>query len=459
MPRGDLAGGHGGAPVTRGLRRTVARTARVIGALALAGLATAGGARPAEAQAWLRWEQNARALALGGAGAGRADDASAVFFHPAGITHLYGSNAQVGGALAAGTARFNAFGAADGEQEGRAEFDGALYLTHAIAARVTAGLAVNSPWGLETAWENPDAFVGRFRATESRLGAVLFNPILAWQLDPAWSVAAGVDVLHATFELARVEQDPALSALGGGGPIALARARLNLDGTGIGWNAAVAFHPAPAFAAGLQFRDEIPVDFNGIAAFTVVAPAELRAFPRPGHDQTIGAFLDATYVAQTARTALVFPRQAAVGAAYAPLDRLRVAAELQWVQWSAADDLALAFADTTLADTVGFDYHDVWTLRAGAEYRVRPDLLARLGVARRPSPAPATAVTPLLPDADRLSLSAGIGYSWRTIDFDLGYRLTFLDDRQGAAFPGSPAADGVYESLEHDLAISISRQL
>ncbi|MFN2384435.1 MAG: OmpP1/FadL family transporter [Gemmatimonadota bacterium] len=430
---------------------------RALGILALAAVATTGAARPAVAQAWLRWEQNARVLALGGAGAGLADDASAVFFHPAGITHLFGSQAQIGGALAAGSARFNAFGAADAEQEDRAEFDGALYLTHAVAARVTAGLAVNSPWGLEASWENPDAFVGRFRATESRLGSVLFNPVLAWQLDPAWSVAAGIDVLHATFDLARLEQDPAISAFGGGGPLALARARLNLDGTGIGWNAAVAYHPSSTLAAGLQYRDEIAVNFNGVAAFTIVAPADLRPFPRPGHDQTIGAFLDATFVPQTTRTALVFPRQAALGATWAPFDRWRVAAELQWVQWSAADGLLLAFADTTLADTMAFDFHDVWTLRAGVEYRLRPDLLARLGVARRPSPAPARAVTPLLPDADRLSLSTGIGYTWNLIDIDLGYRLTLLDDRQGAAFPGPPAADGVYASLEHDLALSISR--
>lgn len=414
----------------------------------------------ARAQAYLRWDQAARPAAMGGAAQALSDDPSAVFFSPAGIVHIPGTAVQAGGFMSVDEARFRAFGGGAFDRDESPAFEGSIYLTHTVAERLTAGLGVNSPWGLSVEWTNPNAFIGRFRAVENHLGSIQFNPVLAYGPAGPWSAALGIDVLSANMDWVRFEQDPALSALGGTEPIDLARTEIESDGTGVGWNAAVLYRPSERFSAGAQYRGEIDLDVNGRADFTIVAPDELRAILLPGREVTVGALLDARYVDQLARSALTFPAIAVLGATYRPVDQLRVAADVQWTGWSQVDSLALAFSDTALAEGIALGYENAWSARWGAELEVRPGLQLRIGYAWHESPVPTASVTPLVPDAGRDSYSAGVGFHLGGTAVDLAYRLTRLDDREGVAFPeNAHSPDGIYESVSHRIGISLSRRL
>ncbi|CAN5275632.1 outer membrane protein transport protein [soil metagenome] len=416
------------------------------------------GVPAARAQAYLRWDQSARPVALGGAAAALAEDPSAVFYNPAGIVHLPGTHLQAGGTLAVDEARFRAFGGSAFARDEAPVFDGALYATHTVAERLTGGLGINAPWGLSVEWQDPDVFVGRFRSVESRLGTVQFNPVLAYGPVGSWSAALGVDVLDATFDLARFEQDPALSALGGTAPIALAETVLDMGGTAFGWNTALMYRPSERFTAGAQFRSEIEIDLSGRTDFTVVAPADLRVIVLPGRETTVGALLDARYVDQVARSMLTFPALGVAGISYRPVAELLIVVDAQWVGWEAVESIALAFADTALAELLPLDYEDAWAVRWGAELEYRPGLFLRLGYAWQESPAPSPAVTPLLPDAGRDTYSAGFGFDWEGTAVDLAYRVSVLDDREGVAFPeNTRPADGIYEGVSHRIGVSLSR--
>ena len=68
-------------------------------------------------------------------------------------------------------------------------------------------------------------------------------------------------------------------------------------------------------------------------------------------------------------------------------------------------------------------------------------------------------MTPLFPDAEREALSGGASFRVRGIELEAAYRLTVLDDREGVALPSTTtAADGVYESTEHDISIAVVRR-
>lgn len=408
-------------------------------------------------QAFLRWDQGARALGVGGAVSGLSDDSSALFFNPAGIAFLPGTQLQVGAALNGGSGSFSTFGDGEFSRGIGFNFDGSFYITHEIAERVTGGLAVNSPWGFKTEWDAPTDFVGRFRSADSQLRSLNVNPVLALRASPTWSLAAGIAVLGAGLDLARYEQDPAVSALGGGGPIGLAKTQMSLEGVSIGWNAGVTFRPNDEIWLGAQYRSDLEMSLNGVAVIQVIAPEDLRGFISSGGDRTLGERFDETFVDQNARTFIVFPRNVAFGAAVRPIQPLRLMFDAQWIQWSANDTLAFAFSDSTLDSQTALLYEDTWTIRLGAEYWYRSDLAFRIGYAHEPSPAPTSGVTPMLPDADRNSLSFGAGLLRSPWVVDLAYRLGLASGRDGVAFPeNDEAADGRYDATDHRLAVSLS---
>jgi long-chain fatty acid transport protein len=364
----------------------------------------------------------------------------------------------VGGVLGAQDAAFDAFGAADVEAEARFAASPAFYATHAIAAAWTGGLSLSEPWRAEVEWGDGADFVGRFRATEASLRGLVFNPVLAWRPVPEWSVAAGIAVLEASFHLERVEQDPRISALGGAGPIPLAHGVLDLESTGVGWNAAAHWRPNDELSAGIQFRSRVTASLSGQADFTLVATEEVRQLRLPTGER-VGVFLDRTYVDQTARTRFVFPAILVGGVAWSPISPVVLDADLQWTGWDSVEEIAIAFGDTVLGDTTPLDYDDAWSVRVGAEVQPEGPFRFRVGFAREWSPAPFGAVTPLLPDADRSAVTFGGGARWRGYDVDLGYRLTVLENREGVAFPlNATDADGVYESVEHTVAASVTRR-
>lgn len=410
------------------------------------------------AQAYLQWDHAARALGMGGAAVALADDPTAAFYSPAAIVWLPSTQLQIGGVVGSRGASFDAFGAADSDADAGVDAFPSLFVTHAIAANWSGGFSVTQPWRARVAWNSPADFVGRFHATESELSGFVLNPVVAWRPAGPLSVAVGLALVESSFRVERFEQDPRISALGGGGPIELARSIYDLEATSIGWNAAVHWRPTDELSAGVQFRSQVDADMSGSVDFTLVASDQVRGLRLPSGER-VGAFLDRTYVAQDARSQLVFPAIVVGGAAWSPIPPLRLVADLQWIGWSDVDAIAIALTDTTLGSATPLGYDDSWALRLGAEAHPNEMFRVRVGFARAGSPAAFGAVNPILPDAARSSLSLGAGTRWHEIDLDVGYRLSVLEDREGVAFPANDSvADGIYESVEHAFGIAATRR-
>ncbi len=426
-----------------------------VAAAFLLGLPVAG-----SSQAFLRTDLSARAMAMGGASAGSVGDAGAVYHHAAGIVHLPGTQVLATGFVSSDETRLRLFGDRGFDEEDGPRFDGAFYVTHQIAQQVTGGVAVTEPWYLDVDWERPATFAGRFHASDARLRSVDVKPVVAIGPIGRWSLALGVDALHADLDMERFEQDPALSALGGGEPISLARTTIRSDATGVGWNASLAFRPDPRVTLGARFDSEIEVVFNGFADFAVVAPTELRDVVLPDLETTVGNLLAERFTAQPVRVPFVFPRRAAAGLSARPYRRLELAVDAAWTDWDAVDSLAVLYADTLLDESTPWPQRGAWSVRVGTELETRSGMLIRLGYAWEESRGAGPTATPVAPAAGSDTFAAGVGLLWSGLTLDLAYRLTLFDDAEGVAFPeNSTVADGVYEGLEQRLAIGVSRAL
>lgn len=427
-----------------------------LASVALAALLAAAG--PARAQAWLEWDQSAAAMGRGGATTAAGDDPAAAFYNPAGIAGLFGTQVRVDLATAAREGRFDGFGGGSSDRNATLDLRGGLYATHAVATDLTLGLSVNSPWGLGVEWDRPTEFPGRFRAFDTALRSIAVSPVLAWRATPDLAVGGGVVLTYAVMDLERFEQDPDLSAIGGVGPIALARSTYELDGLGAGWVVGVSWRVDDALALGASLRGGMGLDLVGPVDFVDVAPRELRDVVLPGRERTVGEILDARYVDQDVRVGFELPRVASGGVSWRPIERVRFTADLQWTGWDDARSLDLDFVDDTLDDRQPLGFDDAWSFRAGVEVRHRPGQAIRLGFAHEGSPASGNAI-PLVPDAERNALAIGFGCrTWHDVTLDLAYRVAFLHDREGVALPGNETPDGVYASTEHRWMVGASRR-
>jgi long-chain fatty acid transport protein len=180
------------------------------------------------------WEGSARGNALGQAVVGRADDPSALFYNPAGITQLPGLQVMGGGTaiLLSTEVRNPEFGSQKTNENWG--FPPHFYLTYQFSDRLYFGLGVFTPFGL--AIEFPRNWFGAFNSYDAEVQSVTINPNVAWKITDQLSVAAGFEAMEFGITLKQLIPRFAPS--------------LQLDGStwGYGWNLAAHYKPCELFS-------------------------------------------------------------------------------------------------------------------------------------------------------------------------------------------------------------------
>lgn len=378
------------------------------------------------------YEQGARALGMAGAAAASVGDASALFFNPAALTRLEGTQLYVGGSALttntsfAGVAPYPGYGVTE-EMKPQTFALPAVYVSHAIAPRWVIGAGFYAPYGLGVEWKNPDTFTGRYILTKADLTGLNGGLSVAYAIDPRWSVAVGGNVMFSKVELHRRQFVPIPG--GGGAEAEVAKLDLVSDWSpGYGWNAAVSFVPDARWKLGASYRGKVVVDTDGSADFTQILTGD------PTLDANVAASLPPD---QGVSTVLRFPAIWSAGASYDPVRAWTLEADLVVTEWSLFRDLPLRFSQTPSVNaTLREDYANALAVRTGAEHRL-DGWSYRFGYYYEQEAAPSASVTPLLPDAARHGVTVGA-----TIPLGAGNRIT-LDLYDLALFVPKRSTDGV----------------
>ncbi len=148
-------------------------------------------------------DQSASAVGQSGAFTAQADDPSALFFNPAGMTQLRGVQTSLGTLLVGGSTTFTSPTGATA----RGDFGGSIafpppsnyYLTANLGdiglkalSNVTAGIGVISPYGILYRWPNDGPF--STAVTRQSLQLIDIKPTLAYKLSENFSVGVGADI-------------------------------------------------------------------------------------------------------------------------------------------------------------------------------------------------------------------------------------------------------------------------
>ncbi|MDP3287919.1 MAG: outer membrane protein transport protein, partial [Methyloversatilis sp.] len=212
--------------------------------------------------------QNGAGTATAFAGAAAvADDASTIYFNPAGMTYLpMGHSISVAGTLLHRSLKFddrgsNALGpfplGDDGGEGGGLSLIPAGYYSYAINDRFRIGVGVSATFGNKTDYST--TFLGRFQGNYVDLKALNINPSVAWRVNDQLSIGAGISFV-------KLEGDIQQQLPVGGFPNA--RNRLEADDTAMGFNVGLMYQVTPAMRVGLSYRSKIDFRLKGEASAT-----------------------------------------------------------------------------------------------------------------------------------------------------------------------------------------------
>ena len=402
-------------------------------------------------------------------GAAVAEDASTIYFNPAGMSRLPGIQGVVAGNLICLSAKFHDGGSqpaalqplgGTGGDAGTCAVVPNLYIAVPINKQLAVGLGINAPFGLKTDYD-PD-WLGRFQALKSKVETININPAVSWKVTDMVTVAAGANWqrLKATLDkkvnysgaLATAAQQaaagglippavipPLLAALSG----LESSAEVTGNDSGWGWNVGVLIEPDKWTRIGAQYRSKIKYTVSGSVNFN---NPTLPTLPPPL--APIGGLL-ATGVNQVLSNGDVsvpikLPDTANISLFRTLNDKWDVMADVQYTGWSSVQELRIIRSTGATLDVTPENFRNTWRAAVGANYHYNDQWMFRAGLAYDQSPVRDAQRTPRLPDNDRTWISIGAQYRFSPqLWVDAGYTYIFVRNPDINQNEGSTAANGL----------------
>lgn len=396
-------------------------------------------------------------------GAASAEDASTIFWNPAGMTRLPQRQAALGLNAIYGRARFTdqgttspagpAFPITGGEGGNPVGLNWVpnLYFASDVGASLKAGIGINSPFGLKT--EYPPDWVGRYHAIGSVLKSVNVNPAIAWKVHERLSLGAGLNFQYFDAKLSNAI-DFGAACFGSFGPGACSAAgitpqasdgivTLSGDSWGVGWNAGALAAITPAARLGIAYRSSIKHDIEGRA--TSQNPS------LPGAFAALSAAAQDTGARSTIRT----PDMLSVSFHGDLNPKWSLLADVTWTGWSKFKELRVRFDNGSPDAVTPENWRNTIRLSLGAGYKLDDRWTLRGGIAHENSAIRDEFRTPRIPDNAHTLLGLGFNYKIsKAGSLDFGYMHAFVEDaRVGLSSPGAGTLVGNYKVSADVLSI------
>jgi len=383
------------------------------------------GLQTAQAGGYQIPEMGAKAMGMGNAFTAVADDASALWYNPAGLAFATTGQVMLGGTLIAPNTRFTSNAGVRTEPKNDLGLAPYVYISDVQQdTGIAWGLGVNAPFGTKVDWPTTAPFAAN--ALFGNLEVLVFNPNIAFKISDNFSIAAGVDygwLKNVDFDTAGFKQ--------------------NFHGDGWGYNLGALFK-SDMLNIGVTYRSKITVDANGTSS--LLSPA-------------VGTSLNTIQV--------TLPDMLSAGFAFFPVDNVTVSVNVDWVNWKKFNELAFKYNPALpllgSSKTVPQNWKATTAFRLGLEWAYSQDLRFRSGYTYDPSAISDVEFTPLLPSNDIQTFSVGLGYDMSdALTVDLAYMYVLFKDRQQVASVSIPGVNnnatrnGLYQTNIHLISGSLS---
>ena len=365
-------------------------------------------------------DQDAFATARGEAFVATADNASAVFYNPAGITQLTNSNVRGGlNSIYYEPTYQRPNGGNTYYSSANFAYLPQLFCTYsASGAPLSCGVGVYAPYGGNMSWPQNTGF--RSVAISGSLKYITINPVVAIRILPSLSVGGG-----AMFNYGNISMYQGLN------PQAVPRTNFfNFTGNGwsFGYNVGIRWQPHPKLSFGATFRSSATLDFQGNTDFQYVG----HGYNRPAQRDASASF--------------AFPLTTVFGVSYRPTSKWNLEFDANYTGWNSFDTVTIEQSPPAVKRpfnqnvTVNLDWQASWMYEFGATRYFDSGWHVSGGYVFNANSVPDTYYTPLAADLNRNFFSLGGGFSGRHFDFDIAYQLGFAFKRQVSGSSASTTA-------------------
>ena len=333
----------------------------------------------ASASGFQLFEQNASGIGNAYAGsAAVAENASTIYFNPAGMTQLQKLEVSGGVSVVKPSFSFNNKGSSvggltgtgDGGDAGGWGFVPNGYASWGVTKDLYVGIGISAPFGLKTEYD--DRWVGAAQSRMFEIKTINVNPSVAYRLNEKVSLGFGLNwqKIDATYERLAGINVPSV-------------AKLTLSDDAWGWNAGALFTLSPSTKVGISYRSSIK-------------------YKTEGHTNLNGAWLN------DSKASLTLPDTAILSVTQKLSDRWEMLGDISWTGWSSIPKVDILRANGSLAQVLDTDFKDAWRVALGANYQLNSAWKLKYGIAYDQTPVRgATTRLVSLPDNDRVWLSFG----------------------------------------------------
>lgn len=364
--------------------------------------------------------KDAFATARGNAFVATADNPSALYYNPAGITQLDGL--QLAGnlyRLAVSSDYTGPGGSASMNDD--AQSVPSLYFTwKPVESSWAYGFAVYAPFGLSTEW--PDASPLRTFALKNEQTYLTYNFSAAWQASPSLSLGGSLTYNRVDTDLNR--------RIGVFSPTDLFRFEGN--GDALGFNLGVLWAANERHSFGLSYSHHTSVTLKGSSVTAPVLPVE------------------------SAEARFEFPEVLIVGWSFRPTPEWNLEVNLDWTNWNRLNTVTVQKASGATA--LPFNWESGLFYEFGATRYFPNGWNVSAGYCFTENSTPDATYTPAVPDSDRHFYSAGVGYRSHRFTADLAWQYADGGTRRVTGSPPSligATADGSYRNAINAISLSL----
>jgi long-chain fatty acid transport protein len=322
--------------------------------------------------------QDAEAIARGNAFAATADNPSAIFYNPAGISQIPGQDLQVGILNYLGiNAHYSPPGGPSSDTKFQVIPVPQVFYTYSPAnLPFSFGVGLYAPFGLGVEW--PDDSDLRSLAIKSQLQYITLNPVVSWKIHHTLSLAIGPTINYSDVEFTR------------GLLTSSDNLEFNGDDFAFGFTAGILWQPHPKWSFGASYRLATTMDYDGTTTYN------------PG----IGP------VSSTKTTASVpFPQIVSGGISFRPTPKWNIEADVDWIDWHTLGTVTLDGTKNIFGSNLPlqFNWHDSLQYKFGITRYLDDGWFVSAGYFYSGDTASSQYFSPAVPDTDLNVASLGFG--------------------------------------------------
>ncbi len=386
-------------------------------------LVSVAGSQQLEAVGFRLPNQDPEAIARGNAFVATADNPSAIYHNPAGITQLEGHNISMGVYIITTDIEFeNSTGGRAQSKTDPRIVPQIHYVFTPENSDFSFGLGLYFPFGLSAEYEDGSPFT-----TEGEEASLLYgtlNPVVAYKINEQLTVAAGITFNYSDFELVQ-------SVFPGG----VGEFRFEGDGYGVGYNVGILYKPHEQFSIGITHRGPTVIEYEGDTSVNT-GLVDLGSTPTEGK--------------------LRFPLYVDFGISYRPTPDWNIEFNIDWTDW---DSVNTSVLDTTPVGDVPIplNYESSFMYEIGVTHYVTPRVLVSTGYIYSENSVPDETLLPLNPDADLHLWGIGISYRGESLSLALGYHFGYNGGRDVSGNTPSAfgeSANGRFETFNNAVNVS-----